>query len=74
MTEPTFGTMAAERDGLLPARTAAGRKVNLRALPDVSSAVTAVVGPDAVVYAGNEERGMRPVRLEGWISSELVQP
>lgn len=72
MTEPTFGYAAAERDGLRPARTRAKGNVNLRALNKVGSPVAAVVMANLVVFAGNPENGMRPVRIEGWISEELV--
>lgn len=70
--QPTFGYSTAARDGLQPGTTAADRKVNLRARGDVSSPVVAVVSAATVVYAGNAENGMRPVRVEGWISEELV--
>lgn len=73
MTEPTFGYSSADRDGLRSGSTPADRKVNLRALPDVTSPVVAMVSAAAVVYVGNVEKGMRPVRIEGWISEELVE-
>lgn len=46
--------------------------VNLRALKRVNSPVLAKVSPGVQVWCGQPENGMTPVRLEGWISSELV--
>lgn len=45
---------------------------NLRATKNPKSPVLAQVLKGVQVWCGQPEDGMTPVRLEGWISSELV--
>ena len=75
MTQPTFGASSAERDGLTAMKIVSDKNANAHSLRNTLTASTvATVLRDTVVYAGNVENGMRPVRLEVWISGELLEP
>ncbi len=74
MSEPTFGYTSAERDGLRVMKVVSGKNVNGHSLPDTNaSSVTVTIRGTVEVFAGALQSGMYPVRVECWVSAELLE-